>query len=167
MSSNLPKYVSTEKGVVIMSNCMSHTEATNSIFGDVPILSKGFIEVIVDEQGKVNFELHSVVSEGCINEACENSPVLRKSISDLILHEENHAEYVLTFSRFVIFPAEYSHKNISDHLFYDFVIKGAGNVVFELVDGKPHAKTYGESTELNLKACKTDESILNKGFQLN
>lgn len=165
MSSNLAKYAYTEKGVIVMSNCMSHEEAVNSIFGDIKILNKGFIEMKVVD-GKPDFELHAIISEGHINEACENSPEVRKSIFDLLLCQENHAEYVLTFTRFVIFPVQFSHKDISDHLFYDFVIKGAGNVVFENVNGQPHAKVYGESKDLDMKANPIDEQILNKGFHL-
>ena len=164
MSSNLPKYVFTEEGVAVMSNCMCHQEAATSIFGDIKILNKGFIELKTNADGKVDFELHAVIAEGHINEACENSPEVRKAIHDLLLCEANHAEYVLTFSRFIIFPSELSHKDISDHLFYDYVIKGAGHVVFELVNGKPHARVYGESAELKMQANKVDEEILNNGF---
>lgn len=167
MSSNLPKYAYTQKGVVVMDNCICHDEAVKSIFGDIKILNKGFIELKNNEQGKLDFELHAIVSEGHINESCEKSPEIRKAIHDLLLCEENHSEYVLTFSRFVIFPKQFSHKDIADHLFYDFIIKGAGNVVFENVNGKPHAKAYGESIELDMKANKVDEEILNDGFHLS
>lgn len=169
MSSNYPKYAYTEKGVVICSNCVTHEQAVSGVFGDIPILKKGFIELkLVD--GKLDFELHKILSEGEVDVLCDQTPELREAINKLLFCEEYHAEYVLTFSRFVIFPAEFAHADIVHHLFFDSVIKGAANVVLEKDIDKIKVRSYGE-TKLEIDGekffpNKTDEQILTDQLML-
>ncbi|MFX4243632.1 hypothetical protein ACOL22_12785, partial [Aliarcobacter butzleri] len=43
----------------------------------------------------------------------------------------HHARYILTSSRFVIFPTIFSFKRVANRLFNGFVIQGAGEVLFK------------------------------------
>lgn len=149
MSSNFPKYAYTEKGVVVCSNCLTHEQAATGVFGDLPILKKGFIE-IKNINGQLDFELHKIISEGEVDVLCEQTPELREAVKKLLFIEEYHSQYLLTFSRFVVFPAEYYHKDIVHHLFYDSIVKGAGTMVVEAdYQGNINVRCYGDSIEID------------------
>lgn len=165
MSSNMPKYAYTEKGLTVFCNSLNHEDAVSDIFGEIPILNKGFIEIHVKD-GKLEAELHQIVAEGHINEMCVSSPEIQKAAHDLLFCRENHAEYLLSFSRFAIFPQQFFHKDVADHLFYDSIVKGGGNMVFVLKNGKPFIECYGQATSVEIEdeQLEIDSKILMDNF---
>ena len=167
MSSNHPKYAYTEQGLAVFCNSLNHENAVSDIFGEQPIKNKGFIKIKVVD-GQLTAELHSIIGEGEINEVCENSPEIQKAVNDLLFCRENHTEYVLSFSRFALFPAKLFHKDVADHLFYDSIIKGAGNMVFVIKDGKPYIECYGQATsvEIEHEQQDIDAKILMDNFHI-
>lgn len=168
MSSNLPKYAYTERGLAVFCNSLNHEDTVADIFGEVPILNKGFIKVMVKE-GKLHAELNQVLGEGEINELCVTSQEIQKAVKDLLFCRENHAEYLLSFSRFAIFPQNFFHKDVADHLFYDSFIKGGGNMVFVIKDDKPYIECYGKATsvEIENEQHEVDAKILMDNFCLS
>jgi hypothetical protein len=164
MTSSLPKYIRTEESFAIFSNCIPHAEAFTKMFGykETPT-GAGFVQYC-NEDKRMGFKL---LGEKCITgfdtfkEDCKDL----KSIFKLLDDEQNPAKYIATSSRFIIFSNDFTHKEISNYLFTDFIIQGAGYISLVEINGEIKTRCFGESEELHIKSREIDGLIIDDSFQ--
>lgn len=157
MASNLAKYARTNKSLIIFSNAFNHVEAFKKFY-NVRVKPKEFGYVKIDK-GKINLleeSLYCDLVNGKKNELIRDS---------LLYHCTSHARYILTSSRFVIFPTKFSYKRVANRLFSGFVIQGAGEVFLKSENGQVIVTCSGESKDLNVKARKIDEEIIKEDLE--
>nr|MBP6289122.1 hypothetical protein [Aliarcobacter sp.] len=70
------------------------------------------------------------------------------------------SRYIITSSKFIIFPKKFSFKRVANRIFTDFVIQGAGEITLEKTDGEIIVKCFGESKALNVKSRQIDAMII-------
>ena len=157
MASNLAKYARTNKSLIVFSNAFNHVEAFKKFY-NIRVKPKefGYIKIDKDKINLIEESLYCDLVNGKKNEL----------IRDSLLHScTNHARYILTSSRFVIFPTKFSFKRVANRLFNGFVIQGAGEVLFKNENGCINITCYGEAKDLNIKARKIDEEIIKEDLE--
>lgn len=162
MPSNLPKYAKTEQGMIVFSNCINHADAINRIFGEIEPLSIGFIKFFSQNE-HVCFELFQKKKKETLDE-----PTVLVSSNQDCRCLTNKSKYILTSSRFIIFPNQLSHKHVANTMFTDFIIQGAGEVTFQVKEQQPHiiCSESLEYNQLHIEHRDFDSKILEDAFDI-
>ncbi|MFA7069473.1 MAG: hypothetical protein WC144_01365, partial [Sulfurimonas sp.] len=75
------------------------------------------------------------------------------------------AKYILTSSKYVIFPKKFSFKRVASRVFEGYVIQGAGEVEFYKDDSKIKVRCFGEAPTIGVKSREIDSLILQDELQ--
>lgn len=164
MTSRLPKYVRTEENFAVFSNCICHADVFNKMFGyNKDPAGAGFVNYCNDGD-KIGFKLFGETKITGFDEFDDECKDL-KSISKLINKKSIPLKYIATSSRFIIFSGDFTHKEIANSLFTDFVVQGAGYIHLEFINGEIKTKCFGCSDDLKIKFRDMDSLIIDDAFK--
>ena len=139
MVCSFAKFARTNKSLIVFSNSFDHIEVFKKFYKEkVKPNEFGFFKVNDDRICLLHEDLKC----------------------DLIQGKTTESRYIITSSKFIIFPKKFSFKRVANRIFTDFVIQGAGEITLEKTDGEIIVKCFGESKALNVKSRQIDAMII-------
>lgn len=152
MVSDFSKFARTNKSLIVFSNSFDHVEVFKKFYKErVKPNEFGFIRINENRICLLHEDLKCDLIQGKTNE------LQREALLDSFMKE---SKYIITSSKFIIFPKKFTYKRVANRLFIDYVIQGAGEVVFEKVGNDIEVKCFGESVHLNVKSRPIDALII-------
>ena len=118
----------------------------------------GFIKINSEKICLLHEDLNCDLINGRTNEEIKNR---------LLENFKIESRYIITSSRFIIFPKKFSFRRVANRLFTDFVIQGAGEISFNLVGNSFVANCFGGSKSLNVKTRAIDALIIQDELEAN
>lgn len=152
MVCNFAKFARTNKSLIVFSNAFDHIEVFKKFYKEkVKPNEFGFVKLNSDRICLLHEDLKCDLIQGKTTEA------LRDKLLGSFVTE---SRYIITSSKFIIFPKKFSFKRVANRIFTDFVIQGAGEITLEKTDGEIIVKCFGESKVLNVKSRQIDAMII-------
>jgi hypothetical protein len=152
MVCNFAKFARTNKSLIVFSNAFDHIEVFKKFYKEkVKPNEFGFVKLNEDRICLLHEDLKCDLIQGKTTEA------LRDKLLGSFVTE---SRYIITSSKFIIFPKKFSFKRVANRIFTDFVIQGAGEITLEKTDGEIIVKCFGESKALNVKSRQIDAMII-------
>ena len=152
MVCNFAKFARTNKSLIVFSNAFDHIEVFKKFYKEkVKPNEFGFVKLNEDRICLLHEDLKCDLIQGKTTEA------LRDKLLGSFVTE---SRYIITSSKFIIFPKKFSFKRVANRIFTDFVIQGAGEIKLEKTDGEIIVKCFGESKALNVKSRQIDAMII-------
>ncbi|OCL85421.1 hypothetical protein [Arcobacter porcinus] len=152
MVTNFAKFARTNKSLVVFSNSFDHIELFKRFYKDrVKPNEFGFIKINGDKICLLHEDLKCDLIQGKTNE------LKREALLDIFMQE---SKYIITSSKFIIFPKKFTYKRVAQRLFRDYIIQGAGEVIFEKTQNGVEVSCFGESIYLNVKSRAIDSLII-------
>ena len=152
MVCNFAKFARTNKSLIVFSNAFDHIEVFKKFYKEkVKPNEFGFVKLNEDRICLLHEDLKCDLIQGKTTEA------LRDKLLGSFVTE---SRYIITSSKFIIFPKKFSFKRVANRIFIDFVIQGAGEITLEKTDGEIIVKCFGESKALNVKSRQIDAMII-------
>lgn len=146
------KFARTNKSMIVFSNSFDHIELFKKFYKDrVKPNEFGFMKINED---RICF-LHKDLKCDLINGKTDEEK--RVALLDSFMQE---SRYIVTSSKFIIFPKNFTFKRVANRLFTDFVIQGAGEIKLEKVGNEIVVTCFGESQYLNIKSRPIDALII-------
>ncbi|MDD2974921.1 hypothetical protein HOO34_03810 [Aliarcobacter cryaerophilus] len=138
--------------MIVFSNAFDHIEVFKKFYKEkVKPNEFGFVKLNEDRICLLHEDLKCDLIQGKTTEA------LRDKLLGSFVTE---SRYIITSSKFIIFPKKFSFKRVANRIFTDFVIQGAGEITLEKTDGEIIVKCFGESKALNVKSRQIDALII-------
>ena len=138
--------------MIVFSNAFDHIEVFKKFYKEkVKPNEFGFVKLNEDRICLLHEDLKCDLIQGKTTEA------LREKLLESFVTE---SRYIITSSKFIIFPKKFSFKRVANRIFTDFVIQGAGEITLEKTDGEIIVKCFGESKALNVKSRQIDAMII-------
>ncbi len=157
MVCDFAKFARTNRSLIIFSNSFDHIEFFKKFYNpSVKPNEFGFVKL----NGKRFTLLHEELKCDLIN-GKTNEQIKQELVQELM----SGAKYILTSSKFVIFPKKFSHKRVANRLFLDFIIQGAGEITFEKTENDIVVKCFGGSKSLGVSSRDIDSLILKDELQ--
>ena len=151
MVCSFAKFARTNKSLIVFSNAFDHIEVFKKFYKEkVKPNEFGFVKLNEDRICLLHEDLKCDLIQGKTTEA------LRDKLLGSFVTE---SRYIITSSKFIIFPKKFSFKRVANRIFTDFVIQGAGEITLEKTDGEIIVKCFGESKALNVKSRQIDAMI--------
>jgi hypothetical protein len=148
MVCSFAKFARTNKSLIVFSNAFDHIEVFKKFYKEkVKPNEFGFVKLNEDRICLLHEDLKCDLIQGKTTEA------LRDKLLGSFVTE---SRYIITSSKFIIFPKKFSFKRVANRIFTDFVIQGAGEITLEKTDGEIIVKCFGESKALNVKSRQID-----------
>ena len=152
MVCSFAKFARTNKSLIVFSNAFDHIEVFKKFYKEkVKPNEFGFVKLNEDRICLLHEDLKCDLIQGKTTEA------LRDKLLGSFVTESS---YIITSSKFIIFPKKFSFKRVANRIFTDFVIQGAGEITLEKTDGEIIVKCFGESKALNVKSRQIDAMII-------
>ena len=152
MVCNFAKFARTNKSLIVFSNSFDHIEVFKKFYKDqVKPNEFGFIKINDDRICLLHEDLKCDLIQGKTTEA------LRNKLLDSFVTE---SRYIITSSKFIIFPKKFSFKRVANRIFTDYIIQGAGEITLEKKDNEIFVKCFGVSKALNIKSRPIDALII-------
>lgn len=152
MVCNFAKFARTNKSLIVFSNAFDHIEVFKKFYKEkVKPNEFGFVKLNSDRICLLHEDLKCDLIQGKTTED------LRDKLLGSFVTE---SRYIITSSKFIIFPNKFSFKRVANRIFTDFVIQGAGEITLEKVDNEILVKCFGESKVLNVKSRQIDAMII-------
>ena len=152
MVCSFAKFARTNKSLIVFSNAFDHIEVFKKFYKEkVKPNEFGFVKLNEDRICLLHEDLKCDLIQGKTTEA------LRDKLLGSFVTE---SRYIITSSKFIIFPKKFSFKRVANRIFTDFVIQGAGEITLEKTDGEIIVKCFGESKALNVKSGQIDAMII-------
>ena len=152
MVCSFAKFARTNKSLIVFSNAFDHIEVFKKFYKEkVKPNEFGFVKLNEDRICLLHEDLKCDLIQGKTTEALRDK-LLRSFVTE--------SRYIMTFSKFIIFPKKFSFKRVANRIFTDFVIQGAGEITLEKTDGEIIVKCFGESKALNVKSRQIDAMII-------
>ena len=152
MVTNFAKFARTNKSLVVFSNSFDHIELFKRFYKDrVKPNEFGFIKINGDKICLLHEDLKCDLIQGKTYE------LKREALLDIFMQE---SKYIITSSKFIIFPKKFTYKRVAQRLFRDYIIQGAGEVIFEKTQNGVEVSCFGESIYLNVKSRAIDSLII-------
>ena len=152
MVCSFAKFARTNKSLIVFSNAFDHIEVFKKFYKEkVKPNEFGFVKLNEDRICLLHEYLKCDLIQGKTTEA------LRDKLLGSFVTE---SRYIITSSKFIIFPKKFSFKRVANRIFTDFVIQGAGEITLEKTDGEIIVKCFGESKALNVKSRQIDAMII-------
>ncbi|MFA7086784.1 MAG: hypothetical protein WC145_08995 [Aliarcobacter sp.] len=152
MVCSFAKFARTNKSLIVFSNAFDHIEVFKKFYKEkVKPNEFGFVKLNEDRICLLHEDLKCDLIQGKTTEA------LRDKLLGSFVTE---SRYIITSSKFIIFPKKFSFKRVANRIFIDFVIQGAGEITLEKTDGEIIVKCFGESKALNVKSRQIDAMII-------
>jgi len=152
MVCSFAKFARTNKSLIVFSNAFDHIEVFKKFYKEkVKPNEFGFVKLNEDRICLLHEDLKCDLIQGKTTEA------LRDKLLGSFVTE---SRYIITSSKFIIFPKKFSFKRVANRIFTDFVIQGAGEITLEKTDGEIIVKCLGESKALNVKSRQIDAMII-------
>jgi hypothetical protein len=159
MISNFAKYARTNKSLIVFSNSFDHIEVFKHFYNErVKPNEFGFIKINSERICLLHEDLNCDLINGRTNEEIKNR---------LLENFKIESRYIITSSRFIIFPKKFSFRRVANRLFTDFVIQGAGEISFNLVGNSFVVDCFGGSKSLNVKTRAIDALIIQDELEAN
>ena len=152
MVCSFAKFARTNKSLIVFSNAFDHIEVFKKFYKEkVKPNEFCFVKLNEDRICLLHEDLKCDLIQGKTTEA------LRDKLLGSFVTE---SRYIITSSKFIIFPKKFSFKRVANRIFIDFVIQGAGEITLEKTDGEIIVKCFGESKALNVKSRQIDAMII-------
>ena len=152
MVCSFAKFARTNKSLIVFSNAFDHIEVFKKFYKEkVKPNEFGFVKLNEDRICLLHEDLKCDLIQGKTTEA------LRDKLLGSFVTE---SRYIITSSKFIIFPKKFSFKRVANRIFTDFVIQGAGEITLEKTDGEIIVKCFGVSKALNVKSRQIDAMII-------
>ena len=152
MVCSFAKFARTNKSLIVFSNAFDHIEVFKKFYKEkVKPNEFGFVKLNEDRICLLHEDLKCDLIQGKTTEA------LRDKLLGSFVTE---SRYIITSSKFIIFPKKFSFKRVANRIFTDFVIQGAGEITLEKTDGEIIVKCFGESKALNVKSRQIDAMLI-------
>jgi len=152
MITNFAKFARTNKSIIIFSNTANHIDVFKKFFNT---------RVKPNEFGYIKINKSSIC---LLHEDLECDLITGKTtqeIRDKLLENlKEGARYILSTSKFIIFPKKFGFKRVANRLFTDYIIQGAGEISFSQVGNDVIIQCFGEAKPLNIKARAIDALII-------
>ncbi|RBQ28307.1 hypothetical protein ACNSOS_02635 [Aliarcobacter vitoriensis] len=159
MITHFAKFARTNKSLIVFSNSFSHIEVFKKFY-NVRVKPKefGFLKINEDRVCLLEEDLKCDLIQGKTDALIRN-----KLLSSFAVE----SRYIITSTKFIIFPRKFSFKRVANRLFTDYVIQGAGEVTFEKNDNEILIKCFGGAKDLNIKSREIDALILKDELEAN
>jgi len=159
MITNFVKFARTNKSMIVFSNALSHVEVFKKFY-NVRVKPKefGYLRINEDRVCMLEEDLQCDLIQGKTN------ALIRENLLEMFALE---SRYIITSTKFIIFPRKFSFKRVANRLFTDYVIQGAGEVVFQKVDNEILIKCFGGAKDLNVTTREIDTLILKDELEAN
>ncbi len=152
MVCNFAKFARTNKSLIVFSNSFDHIEVFKKFYKEqVKPNEFGFIKINSDRVCLLHEDLKCDLIQGKTTEA------LRDKLLESFAKE---SRYIITSSKFIIFPKKFSFKRVANRIFTDYIIQGAGEITLEKQDNEIFVKCFGESKKLKIKSRQIDALII-------
>ena len=152
MITNFAKFARTNRSLVVFSNSFDHIELFKKFYKDrVKPNEFGFIKINGDKICLLHEDLKCDLIQGKTDE------LKKEALLNSFMKE---SKYIVTSSKFIIFPKKFTYKRVVQRLFRDYIIQGAGEVVFEKTNNGINVSCFGESVYLNVKSREIDALII-------
>ena len=152
MVSNFAKFARTNKSLIVFSNSLDHIEVFKQFYNTrVKPKEFGFVKINEDRICLLHEDLKCDLIAG---------KTKKKKKNRLLEVFKTESRYIMTSSKFIIFPEKFSFKRVANRLFSDYIIQSAGKVTFSVVDNKIVVSCSGGSKVLNLKPRSIDALII-------
>ncbi len=159
MVSNFAKFARTNKSLIVFSNSLDHIEVFKHFYNvRVKPNEFGFIKINEDRVCLLHEDLKCDLVAGKTNEDIKNR---------LLENFKQESRYIMTSSKFIIFPKKFSFKRVANRLFTGYVIQSAGEVRFNKLGNSIVADCFGGSKALNLKTRTIDALIIQDELESN
>lgn len=159
MVSNFAKFARTNKSLIAFSNSFDHIEIFKHFYNTrVKPKEFGFVKINENRICLLHEDLKCDLIIGKTNEEIKNK---------LLEIFEKESRYIMTSSRFVIFPKKFSFKRVANRIFSDYIMQSAGEVTFSKVGNKIVINCCGGSKVLNLKSRAIDALIIQDELEAN
>ncbi|QKF73035.1 hypothetical protein AFAEC_0860 [Aliarcobacter faecis] len=159
MVSNFAKFARTNKSLIVFSNSLDHIEVFKHFYNTrVKPNEFGFVKINDDRICLLHEDLKCDLVSGKTNEDIKNR---------LLEIFKTESRYIMTSSKFVIFPKKFSFKRVANRLFSDYIIQSAGEVIFNKVGNNIVVDCQGGSKVLNLKTRAIDALIIQDELESN
>ena len=123
MVCSFAKFARTNKSLIVFSNAFDHIEVFKKFYKEkVKPNEFGFVKLNEDRICLLHEDLKCDLIQGKTTEA------LRDKLLGSFVTE---SRYIITSSKFIIFPKKFSFKRVANRIFTDFVIQGAGEITLE------------------------------------
>lgn len=137
--------------MIVFSNAFDHVEIFKKFYKDrVKPKEFGYIKINEDKICFLEENLQCDLIQGQTNE------LIRKNLLDAF----TESRYIITSTKFIIFPNKFGFKRVANRIFSGYVIQGAGKVVFEQGENEIIIRCSGASKSLNIKARAIDALII-------
>ncbi|QKF59607.1 hypothetical protein ACN2EN_07760 [Aliarcobacter lanthieri] len=159
MITNFAKFARTNKSLIVFSNSFSHIEVFKKFY-NVRVKPKefGYLKINEDRICLLEDDLKCDLIQG------RTDALIRNKLLDSFVVE---SRYIITSTKFIIFPKKFAFKRVANRIFTDYVIQGAGEVTFEKINNEIIIKCFGEAKELNIKSREIDALILKDELEAN
>lgn len=158
MVSNFAKFARTNKSLIVFSNAFGHVEIFKKFYKQrVKPNEFGYIKINANKVCLLEENLQCDLIQGKTNDLLRNE----------LLDAFTESRYIITSSKFIIFPKKFGFKRVANRIFTDFVIQGAGTVIFEQGDNEIIVKCSGGSKALNIKSRAIDSLIIKDEIEAN
>lgn len=152
MVCSFAKFARTNKSLIVFSNSFDHIEVFKKFYKEkVKPNEFGFFKVNDDRICLLHEDLKCDLIQGKTTEALRE-----KLLESFVIN----SRYIITSSKFIIFPKKFSFKRVANRIFTDFVIQGAGEIILEKKDNEILIKCFGESKSLKIKSRQIDALII-------
>lgn len=159
MITNFAKYARTNKSLIVFSNSFDHIEVFKRFYKErVKPNEFGFIKINENRVCLLQEDLQCDLIQGKTNE--EKRYELLESFA-------TESRYIVTSSKFIVFPKKFGFNRVANRIFTDYVIQGAGEVTFTKTDTGIDVKCFGEAKSLNIKARDMDALIIKDELEAN
>lgn len=152
MISDFAKFARTNKSLIVFSNAFDHIEIFKKFYNArVKPKEFGFIKLENSELVLFHEDLKCDLICGI-----SDQKIRYKLLENL----KQESKYIMTPTKFIIFPKKFTFKRVANRLFTDYIIQGAGKIVFELENEELKVKCLGGSKTLRVKAREIDSLII-------
>src|SRR5574344_2155072 len=152
MISNFAKYARTNKSLIVFSNSFDHIEVFKRFYKDrVKPNEFGYIKINDNRICLLCDDLQCDLIQGKTNEE------KRYSLLDSFATE---SRYIVTSSKFIIFPKKFGFARVANRIFTDYIIQGAGEITFTKTENGVEVKCFGEAKALHIKSREMDALII-------
>lgn len=159
MVSNFAKFARTNRSIIVFSNSFDHIKVFKHFYNSrVKPKEFGFVKINEDRICLLPKDLKSDLIVGKTNEE------IKKQLVEIF---KTDSKYIMTSSRFIIFPKKFSFKRVANRIFSDYVIQSAGQVTFTKDGNRLVVNCFGSSKFLNLKARANDSLIIQDELEAN
>lgn len=152
MISDFAKFARTNKSLIVFSNSFDHVEVFKKFYNTrVKPNEFGFIKINENRICLLHEDLKCDLLSG------RNDEIVREKLLESFKCE---SKYIMTCSKFIIFPKKFTFKRVANRLFTDYIIQGAGEITFEIKDNEVVVNCFGEAKYLKVKARPIDALII-------